>query len=147
MDSSRHWLRIRKSSWLVVLLAIVYVATRMVSDFNGTPKESEQGGAPVVRESYSLVISRSKVDGMPFGEDSLFHRNKDRVHFFTRSQGFQGVAHRWYYLDSMVLESPCEQSALCESSLSPESLWVGEWSVDLMHGNHLLGSRQFWIVE
>lgn len=97
------------------------------------------------------VVCRNIVDGAPFGVDSVFVENT-RLYFFSHlpvesefgtidTLPFKQI---WFIgLDTMLVESCKKQEHVCSSSIAPNRLRAGEWSVDLIQGRKLWTSRQF----
>jgi hypothetical protein len=148
MFSHRQMLRVRKSAWLVLVLALVFIISKVILPSlvpRGTPPIV--GPSPRAADSVGMVFSRSMVDGVPFGEDSVFQSGRDRVHAYSRSPGVNNLSHHWFWGGSLRYTAPCPAVAICVSSLPPDSLSVGDWSVDLVSGTNLVASRQFRILE
>jgi len=97
------------------------------------------------------VVCRNIVGGAPFGVDSVFEENT-RLYFFSHlpmesefgtidTLPFKQI---WFIgLDTMLVESCKKQEHVCISSIAPNRLRAGEWSVDLLQGRKLWASRQF----
>lgn len=97
------------------------------------------------------VVCRNIVGGAPFGVDSVFEENT-RLYFhsllplasdfkFIDTLPFKQI---WFLgIDTMFVE-PCDkQNNVCVSSIAPNLLKIGEWSVDLVQGRKLWATRQF----
>jgi len=129
-----------------MLLILFIVAKSFVWPLFAPHPHTEASQSPNERaDTQPLVLSKSFVDGRPFGADSIFIEGRDRVHAFSKIPGLAGTSHVWYHGGDSVAAFPCTGSGSCLSSLSVDSLHEGEWSVDLVIGRHLLASRQFQV--
>ncbi|HOG68251.1 MAG TPA: hypothetical protein PLT31_04095 [Fibrobacteraceae bacterium] len=97
------------------------------------------------------VVCRNIVDGAPFGVDSIFEENT-RLYFHSHlpiekeGSSIDSVPFKqiWFIgLDTMLVSNCKEQENICVSSIAPNLLRAGEWSVDLVQGRKLWTSRQF----
>ncbi|MCK9182516.1 MAG: hypothetical protein M0P13_06530 [Fibrobacteraceae bacterium] len=95
------------------------------------------------------VVCRNIIGGSPFGIDSVFP-SRSRLYYYSMMPklGWEApqrqMMHIWFYgADTVqkVLCTPVDDA--CESSISPELLHAGDWSVDFVEGRNLLASRQF----
>ncbi len=136
------------TSVFLTALFLLFIAHRLFSlvDWDQKPKT---GSAPVPAPA-SGVICANIVNKMPFGVDSVFQGNS-RLYFYTTLDHYapeypDSLRHLWYYGDGLIQEVPCHLSEnRCISSIAPELLLNGEWSVDFVSGHKLLTNRQFRI--
>ena len=147
--SSISILNIRKTSWLAIGLVIVFVGHRFMYPFWHSLHGTAQAGSVEFwpSDSTSLVVCRIMLEGKPFGVDSVFQVGRDRVHVFSQAAARPDLAARWYRGGVLVASTPCASGPLCHSSLGPDSLQEGDWSVDLVEMDHLLASRQFRMIS
>lgn len=95
------------------------------------------------------VVCRNIVGGAPFGVDSVFDALRTRVYVVStwknRNVGASdSLYHAWYRGGDLVSKELCPLAqGRCASSISPEQLRPGDWSVDFVHGRRLLSTRQF----
>lgn len=103
-----------------------------------------------LNQAQSVVCSHI-VNGSPFGVDSVFEEGT-RLYFFSMlstslKTESDTLMHIWYNGADTVQKSVCNVSmGVCHTTLVPNLLKPGEWSVDLAIGRRLLSTRQF-IVE
>lgn len=149
MASLPSFQHLRKSTATLGLVLLAFVAHRLVVGFRPASQTAAVAEAPSPARS---IVCRNIVGGEPFGIDSLFETKRNRVYVVSywnprelvRSDS---LIHRWYLGGKAVLVESCAaEKGWCASSISPDLLEKGEWSVDLVQGRHLLSSRQFLVL-
>lgn len=139
------FLRIRKSAWFGIGL-ILFFLFRSIWPQIGIHKTDLKKTTVSTIDSVSLVLCHNVLDGVPFGVDSEFHAGRDRVHAFSIGPKTASMSHIWFFRGDSIARTDCLGGGICHSSLSPDSLRNGDWSVDLMVGRKLLASHQFRIT-
>lgn len=149
MTAPTFFRQLRKTSLFFLILFLVFVVHRV---FNLFVEHSTQDGSIVEltspREAES-VICHNIVGGAAFGIDSLFTENT-RVYFYSRLMldSIPPLELRWFCGKDTMLITPCVCNGnICTSSMSPERLRIGEWSVDLVSGKKIIDSRQFLVTS
>ncbi len=97
------------------------------------------------------VVCSHIVNGSPFGVDSVFEEGMRLYYYSTVSSALQlgddSLMHIWFNGADTVQKLACDMSQdVCLTTIVPNLLKPGEWSVDLVAGRKLLATRQF-IVE
>ncbi|MDR1760746.1 MAG: DUF2914 domain-containing protein [Fibrobacter sp.] len=129
-------------------LFLLFIAHRLFTLIDWDKKA--ETGPERVPALASGVICANIVNKMPFGVDSVF-RGNSRLYFYTTLDHYapeypDSLRHHWYFGDRLVQDVPCALSEnRCISSITPELLQNGEWSVDFVSENKLLTDRQFRI--
>jgi hypothetical protein len=138
--------RLRKGAALLAVLLVVFALSRFVLWLS--PKEETQ---EVWVASAFTEICHNVADSKPLGIDSLFELGAFRIyaysHWDTPLPSADTLWHVWYQGSNAVERRPClPQGKLCYTSLAPESLSVGRWSVDFVQNHRLLSSQQFRVT-
>lgn len=143
----RHALfRIRKSAWFAVaLLVLFFIHNAFLTQVAEPVTSPEPSADSLGTDSLSLLFCRGIVDSVPFGIDSEFYERRDRVYAVVQGDSLPDLELVWYSGGNEKARFPCVKDLPCLSSLGPDSLAVGEWSVDVILGRRLLASRQFRI--
>jgi hypothetical protein len=138
--------RLRKGAALLVLLLVVFAISRFVLWL--TPQEIPQEAwvAPA-----NTIICHNVADSRPLGIDSVFRHGGFRVYAYSHWDAplfsSDSLWHVWYQGGQAVQTSYCATAGkLCFTSMAPESLSVGHWSVDLVQDGRLLSTRQFTVT-
>jgi len=138
---------LRKTALVFVFLFLCFLGHQIFVSLHDS-EESEQLNMTPEKIVYS-VVCRNIVSGAPFGVDSTFPE-RSRLHYYSLIPKSLVVSkeeplrHIWYLGVDTLQNMPCVVSdSICFSSISPELLHRGEWSVDLVQGRKLLASRQF----
>lgn len=140
--------QLRKTSAIFLLIVLVFLVQRTVyffADFSEAPAQEVVDKI----EKPASVICHNIVGGAAFGADSVFGKTL-RLYFYSvlGDSVAEGAAleHRWFFGVDTVSVQPCERSGnVCISSISPDYLKAGGWSVDLAFGRKILDSRQFFV--
>ena len=140
-------LRMRKTAWLAIGLMVFFMLHRILLPVWHGFHSSPSGPAPEASPVATLVLSRSVLDGKPFGIDSEFVAGRDRVHAFLGEVRMSDLLVKWYRGGDLVATLPCPDARTCPVSLGPDSLAAGEWSVDLLAGTRLLATTQFRVLK
>lgn len=141
---------LRKSTALLAGIILAFVVHRTLAEFGDEPKRSVLPVPPVAVKS---ELCRNIVGGAPFGIDSSFTARRMRVYVVSSWKGRLSVGddtlhHVWYREGEKVRSDACLPDVEpCISSLEPELLAPGAWSVDLVNGRRLLSSRQFLVQD
>jgi hypothetical protein len=138
--------RLRKGAALLVLLLVVFAISRFVLWLTPQTQKQEPWVAPA-----TTVLCHNVADSRPLGIDSVFQQGGFRVYAYsywdTPLFSSDSLWHVWYRGGQAVQTSYCAPAGkLCFTSMAPESLSVGHWSVDLIQNSRLLSSRQFSII-
>jgi len=140
----RRFLRVRKSAWFVLFLMVILVIERIGPTFWHS---SHTTAATPTSDSLRLILAKGWVDGNAFEIDSIFDVGRARVYVIAKGETGPRATVQWYWEGTRQTEQVCQAINPCVTSLGPDSLHIGNWSVDLVEGNHLLASRQFHVVE
>lgn len=149
MASLPSFQHLRKSTATLGIVLLAFVAHRLVVGFRPA---SPSAFAVVASSQARSVVCRNIVGGEPFGVDSLFETRRNRVYVVSYWNPRElvrtdSLTHRWYLGGRVIQDESCAaEQGWCASSISPELLEKGEWSVDLVQGRHLLSSRQFLVL-
>lgn len=139
---------LRKTTLIFLVVFLCFIAHCIYVALDRTEKLPDESG---VSEAKTLtnVVCRNIVGGAPFGVDSVFPVHT-RLHYYSELPKLawevpdRRVRHIWYNGADTVQKSFCVLSdSSCESSIAPQLLVPGEWSVDAVEGRKLLSSRQF----
>lgn len=139
---------LRKSTALLALIFLIFFVHRVLVEMRGAELAPPVEPTPLAQS----VLCRNIVGGAPFGADSVFFAGRNRVYVVSkwtdRSWGkTDSLRHLWYRGGDVVLSEGCrKEPGYCSSSLAPEQLTAGDWSVDLVWGTRLLSSRQFRVL-
>lgn len=140
---------LRKSTLFIIFFVLFFVVFQLAGSLREKGKYTET--LPEMKTSApraKMEICGNIVDGKPFGVDSIFPALRARVFAYTKIAEPVDRKLIWYYEADSVFSDVCDaEEEVCISSLAPEVLQVGLWSVDLMSGNQLLASRQFSVVS
>lgn len=140
---------LRKTTVLVLVVFLGFLVHRVVVLCSSDNIELD---------SYDTELSVAKsvvcshiVNGSPFGVDSVFEEGSRIYYYSTVLQmsvlGNDSIFQIWFYGLDTIQKHKCDLNKdVCYSSMSPDSLKVGEWSVDFVAGRRLLSTKQF-IVE
>ncbi len=142
-------LRYLRKTTLVFLVVFLCFIVHCIYVALGSPEKVREDGIVSETKTLASVVCRNIVGGAPFGVDSVFPLHT-RLYYYAELPTFawdvpdRKVWHIWYNGADTVQKSPCTLSkSSCESSLAPQLLVPGEWSVDAVEGRKLLSSRQF----
>ncbi len=137
---------LRKTTLVFALLFLFFLGHRIGVSFH-SPEDTTPLDLEPEKMLYS-VVCRNIVSGSPFGIDSSF-QERSRLYYYSLI-GVRGtnlrepLRHIWFCGIDTLQNAPCTVAdSICSSSISPELLHQGEWSVDLVQGRKLLSSRQF----
>lgn len=139
---------LRKTTLLILAVFFCFIVHWIFSLFS--PDEVSDGFPQAGKEKpvYS-VVCRNIVSGSPFGIDSVFPLHT-RLYYYSEVPQLawnvpdRRIRHIWYHGGDAVLSVRCVMAdSACESSIAPQQLFPGEWSVDAVEGKRLLSSRQF----
>lgn len=140
--------QLRKTSAIFLLIVLVFLVQRTVSFFSDFKEEPAQEVVDKIEKPAS-VICHNIVGGAAFGADSVFGKAMRLYYYSVLDDSVPDSAlleHRWFFGVDTVSVQPCERSGLvCISSISPDYLKAGSWSVDLAMGRKILDSRQFFV--
>lgn len=138
---------LRKTTLIFVVVFLCFLGHRLYVMFCHAPA-NDVAPTELVKNSYS-VVCRNIVNGAPFGVDSVFQEHS-RLYYYSPLKsvdwGMPGdsVRHVWFSGADTVERVACEVLGnFCVSSIAPELLHGGQWSVDAIQGSKLLSSRQF----
>lgn len=87
------------------------------------------------------------MDNAIFGVDSEFIANRERVFAVVNGTSNAPLELVWYSGGQEKARMSCPSSLSCQASLGPDTLQVGNWSVDLVRGRTLIASRQFRMLS
>lgn len=140
--------QLRKTSAIFLLIVLFFLVQRAVYFFADFSEKPAQEVVDMVEKPAS-VICHNIVGGAAFGADSVFGKNM-RLYFYSvlSDSVAAGAAleHRWFFGTDTVSVQACERTGnVCISSISPDYLRAGGWSVDLALGRRILDSRQFFV--
>ncbi len=142
-------LRYLRKTTLVLLVVFLCFIVHCVYVALDDSEGAQADGSVSESKTLSSVVCRNIVGGAPFGVDSVFPVHT-RLYYYAELPTFawdvpdRKVLHVWYHGADTVQKSHCAISkSSCESSLAPQLLVPGEWSVDAVEGRKLLSSRQF----
>lgn len=97
--------------------------------------------------TFHIVFCRGFVDNAIFGLDSEFIANRERVFAVVKGTSNAPLELVWYAGGQEKARMSCPSSLSCQASLGPDTLQVGNWSVDLVRGRTLITSRQFRMLS
>ncbi len=138
--------RIRKTAWIAVLLLLLFSLHKTWQTAAQVEPEHTQAKTANIRAPGldSIVFCRGIVDQKTFSIDSEFIDGRDRVYAVVNTRRFATPTKLvWYWGGTEVSRMECPPQGKCISSLGPDSLSVGNWSVDWIQGKRLLASKQF----
>lgn len=149
MTAPTFFRELRKTTVFFLLLFLAFLVHRIL-DLFGASSDSTDSFVKVdqLRKAES-VVCHNIVGGAAFGIDSVFDEHT-RVYFYSKlaSDSILDLEHRWFCGIDTMLIVPCTCNGnICMSSIAPERLKAGEWSVDLVRGRQIFDSRQFLVVE
>ena len=139
---------IRKTTLIFLVVFLSFIGHRIFVSFSAM--ENQQRKEEIKKSSplYS-VICRNIVGGSPFGVDSVFPLHT-RLHYYAelpkRAWAVPDgkIVHVWFNGADTVQKVVCTLAEnACESSIAPQKLVPGDWSLDAVSGRKLLSSRQF----
>ncbi len=143
---------LRKTTLVFLVVFLCFIVHCVYVALDGSERVQEDGGASETK-TLASVVCRNIVGGAPFGVDSVFPVHT-RLYYYAELPTFawdvpdRKVLHIWYNGADTVQKSFCTVSkSSCESSLAPQQLVPGEWSVDAVEGRKLLSSRQFRVEQ
>lgn len=147
MTAPTFFRELRKTSVFFLLVFLVFVIHRIVNLFEKPPVEDfSMGNVKEIKKAES-VVCHNIVGGAAFGVDSVFDAYT-RVYFYSQValDSITFLEHRWYCgVDTMFVGNALCKGNICTSSIAPERLKAGEWSVDLVQGKKILDSKQFLV--
>ncbi len=139
---------LRKTTLIFLVVFLCFIVHCVYVALDGSEKISAEETVTETR-MLSGVVCRNIVGEAPFGVDSVFPIHT-RLHYYSELPKLawnvpdRKVLHIWYNGADTVQKSLCVLSeSSCESSIAPQLLGPGEWSVDAVEGRRLLSSRQF----
>ncbi len=139
---------VRKTTLVLLTVFISFFVHRVIVSFSGDGTDGNAFDNSPVKQ-LNGVVCRNIVDGAPFGVDSVFPMHT-RLHFYSELPKLswdvpdRKILHIWYNGADTVGKVWCKVDGnSCESSLAPQLLSAGDWSVDAVDGRKLLSSRQF----
>lgn len=139
---------LRKTTLLILVVFFCFIVHWIWTLIVAEESADEFSKIKLEKPRYS-VVCRNIVGGSPFGVDSVFPLHT-RLYYFSEvphmawSVPDRRIRHIWYHGGDTVLSVRCTLAdSTCESSISPQQLFPGEWSVDAVEGRRLLSSRQF----
>lgn len=139
---------LRKTTLVFPVVFLCFIVHCIYVALDSSEKSPEGGNVSDAR-MLSGVVCRNIIGGAPFGVDSVFPVHT-RIHYYSELPKLawdvpdRRVLHIWYNGADTVQKSHCVLSeSFCESSIAPQLLGPGEWSVDAVEGRRLLSSRQF----
>lgn len=148
MNAPTFFRQIRKTSIFFLVLFLVFLIHRIVHLFVENSADSVSTLLLQTPRQAESVICHNIVGGAAFGIDSLFEEYT-RVYFYSQLlvDSVPSVEHRWFCGKDTMLIVPCSCNGnVCTSSIAPERLKAGEWSVDLVFEKKILDSRQFLVT-
>lgn len=139
---------LRKTTIVVVAVFLGFLIHRIVvvALGNATVQESVETELTLAQS----VVCSHIVNGTPFGVDSVFEEGT-RLYYYSMVssaalQSSDTLMHIWFNGADTVLKAPCNMSQdICLTTIVPNLLKPGEWSVDLIQGHKLLSTRQFLV--
>ncbi len=139
---------LRKTTIVFLVVFLCFLVHCVVIAVNRSEKVPESSRASDVKLLES-VVCRNIVGGAPFGVDSVFPVHT-RLYYHGELPKLawdvpeRRIMHIWYRGADTVQKALCTIfDGSCESSIAPQRLEPGEWSVDAVEGRKLLSSRQF----
>lgn len=136
--------RIRKSAWVALLLLILFSILRLSESASSRTEVGISSTTDSLsQDTLSLAFCRGLVDSNLFGVDSEFLVGRDRVFAIVQGITTRPLELVWYAGGDEVARMACLPLSNCQASLGPDSLALGEWSVDVVHGRKLIVSGQF----
>ncbi len=147
MTAPTFFRQLRKTTVLLLIVFLTFAVHRIVVFFQESPRQVAEETVDSL-ETAESVICHNIVSGTAFGVDSVFEEYT-RVYFYSalKSEDSTTFLHKWFCGLDTVMIVPCTRNGnVCISSIHPERLRAGEWSVDLTAGRRLVDSKQF-IVE
>ncbi|MCQ2092437.1 MAG: hypothetical protein MJY85_07130 [Fibrobacter sp.] len=138
---------LRKTTIVVVAVFLGFLIHRIivVALGNATVQETVETELTLAQS----VVCSHIVNGTPFGVDSVFEEGTRLYYYSTVSSAALGsdtLMHIWFNGADTVQKSACKMSLdICLTTLVPNLLKPGEWSVDLVMGHKLLSTRQFLV--
>ena len=140
---------LRKTTIVVMVLFLGFLIHRIVVVMHGT--ETICNSADEELSIAQRVVCSHIVNGSPFGVDSVFEEGMRLYYYSTVSSALQlgddTLMHIWFNGADTVQKLACDMTQdVCLTTIVPNLLKPGEWSVDLVAGRKLLATRQF-IVE
>ena len=140
---------LRKTTIVVMVVFLGFLIHRIVVAMHGA--ETIWNSADTELSMAQSVVCRHIVNGSPFGVDSVFEEGMRLYYYSTVSSALQlgddTLMHIWFNGADTVQKLACDMTQdVCLTTIVPNLLKPGEWSVDLVAGRKLLATRQF-IVE
>lgn len=140
--------RIRKTAWIAVLLLLLFSLHKTWQTASQVKPVAVQANSDSIAiqatDLEAIVFCRGIVDQKTFSIDSEFIDGRDRVYAVVNTRNFALPTKLvWYWGGVEVSRMECPPQEQCISSLGPDSLSVGNWSVDWIQGKRLLASKQF----
>ncbi len=140
---------LRKTTIIVIAVFLGFLIHRLVIIALGSTTVQETVETELTL-AQSVVCSHI-VNGTPFGVDSVFGEGTRLYYYSVVSSaaqlGSDTLMHIWFNGADTVQKSACNMSQdVCLTTIVPNLLKPGEWSVDLVVGHKLLSTRQF-VVE
>ena len=148
MTATMFFRQLRKTTALLVVVFLSFAVHRTVSFFSSDEVKVEDEATAAELEVAESVVCHNIVGGAAFGIDSVFSENT-RLYFYSvleKSDSTKKYLHKWFNGLDTVMVQPCTRTGnICLSSINPQQLKPGEWSVALVDGGHILNSRQFLV--
>jgi hypothetical protein len=142
--------RIKKVPVFITTLLLFTLVHHCVLQSFGTEGRGD-GLASPENDSLRFVICRNIVNFEPFGIANTFVAHENRVYFYTNpGEDYSHIEkrHIWFLAADTIMQIPCPAAdSICISSIEPERLRAGLWSVDMVSGNQLLGSAQMEVTN
>ena len=145
MTAPSFFKHVRKTTILLLVILLVFFIHRISSFFYDSeiPTETIDGLEKLKTES---VVCHNVIGGHAFAIDSVFDKSS-RIYFYSTldyKDSTKKMLHKWYLALDTIFITPCKRTGnVCISSISPERLRPGEWSVDLVSDSKILASKQF----
>lgn len=140
---------LRKTTILVIAVFLGFLVHRVV--VMALDDETFLETAETELTLAQSVVCSHIVNGTPFGVDSVFEEGT-RLYFYSTvssaaQNGEDTLMHVWFNGADTIQKSACNMNQdVCFTTIVPNLLKQGEWSVDLLAGRKLLSTKQF-IVE
>lgn len=140
---------LRKTTLLMAVVLFSFLSHRVYVSFNQS-FFSEDRALASVKKKVNGVICRNIIEDEPFGVDSVFQENT-RLYFYAQFQDTlllhtSPVLQVWYLGADTILSKACVfKDGVCISSIRPDLLKAGKWSVDLVQEKKLWLSLEFLV--
>ena len=130
--------------WLLLLLCgILFIHKAWLAWDSWTEVHSK---GTTNQSNCSLQFASNWADNKLLGVGTAFNAKLDRVYVkadLNCTSQADSISLVWYHYGNKIFQENIAKSNAVLSSLSPTLLVEGEWSVDVLQGNTLLGSGQF----